>query len=43
MLTDALGKPVEYITYVILQLLNIENTNNMAAVEHFLDNLYRIV
>ena len=43
MLTDALGKPVSYITDLILTLLNINYTNNVAANEHFLDNMYRIV
>ena len=43
MLTDALGKPVQYITDLILNLLNINYTNNVVANEHFLDNMYRIV
>ena len=43
MLTDALGKPVSYITAVILEMITNTNTNNVAANEHFLDHMYRIV
>ena len=43
MMTDALGKPVSYITAVILEMITNTNTNNVAANEHFLDHMYRIV
>ena len=43
MLTDALGKPIQYITNIILELIITDYTNNVASNEHFLDNMYRIV
>ena len=43
MLTDALGTPVQYIINLILDLIKSDYSNNIAANEAFLDNLYRIV
>ena len=43
MLTDALGKPVRYITDTILELMESYYSNNVMANEDFLDHLYRIV
>ena len=43
MLTDALGKPVKYITDTILELMESYYSNNVMANEDFLDQLYRIV
>ena len=42
MLTDALGKPIDYITNVILDLI-LADSNSMATNDNFLDKLYMIV